>query len=327
MQIAIVGGGYIVPEFWRAADATAAVRVCGIWARRAEVREELAAAHGVTAYPTYEALLADPAVEAIYLALSNTAHYAYAMRALAAGKHILIEKPVTVQADNARALFAEAEKRGRIVFEMITNRYNPFCDEIAARLPELGAIRLAQLNYSQYSSRYDAFCSGQIHPVFNPAMGGGTLLDLNVYNIHLAVRWFGRPSRVTYAANVVRGIDVSGVVLLEYPGMICTCTASKDTSGPCGAAIQGEKGYIHSTAPTNLLDSYTVQLRGAEPESYVREKRASRMCDELDAFCAHYAAKDDAWFAGQTAHSMAVMEVLDAARRGAGMEPAADLQP
>lgn len=310
MSIAIVGGGYIVPEFWRAVDATPDLSVRGIWTRRPEVCARLAAAHGVTAYSSYDQLLRDPAVDTVYLALSNHVHFSYAMEALRAGKHVLIEKPVTLRADEARALFRAADQHGRVLFEMITNQYHPFCAEIAQHLPDLGTLRIATFNYSQYSSRYDAFCRGEIHPVFDAKKGGGALLDLNIYNLHLAVRWFGVPTRVTYAANRVRGVDISGTLLLRYPGMVCTCTAAKDSDGPSGFSVQGERGYIFSDAAPNVLNSYSVQLRGAESESFVLPRRVSRMCDELDAFSAHLAVGDGDWFARRAAHSMNVMETL-----------------
>lgn len=311
MSIAIVGGGYIVPEFWRAVDATPDLTVRGIWARRADVRTQLAAAHAVVAYDTFDQLLRDPAVDTIYLALSNHVHYEYAMHALAAGKHVLIEKPVVLRADEARTLFHEAARRGLVLFEMITNQYHPFCAEIARRLPDIGPIRIATFNYSQYSSRYDAFRRGEIHPVFDSAKGGGALPDLNIYNLHLAIRWLGVPAHAAYIANRTRGVDTSGTVLLQYPDMVCTCTAAKDCDGPSGFSLQGEHGCIFSDAAPNVLNTYSVQLRGHEAESFVLPRRASRMCDELDAFSAHLAVGDRAWFAERAAHSIQVMEVLE----------------
>ena len=325
MQVVIIGGGFIIPEFYAAATHTDGVTVRGMWARRAEVRAEWTQAHGGIAYDSYEAVLADPEVNAVYLAVTNHVHYAYAMRALEAGKDILIEKPVTVEYERAQALFAAAERLGRIVFEMITNVHNPLCGKIARQLPELGTVRLATLNYSQYSSRYNAFCAGEVRPVFDPAKGGGTLLDLNVYNIHLAVAWFGKPERVTYRANIERGIDVSGTVLLEYPGMVCTCTASKDTDGPSGVSIQGEKGYIQSVGAPNRLTSYTFYPHGGEAVSEAHAECASRMCDELAGFCAHYATRDLNWFADCAAHSLAVMNVLEQAVHSAGLQLGGDM--
>ena len=147
--------------------------------------------------------------------------------------------------------------------------------------------------------------------MFDSAKGGGALPDLNIYNLHLAIRWLGVPAHAAYIANRTRGVDTSGTVLLQYPDMVCTCTAAKDCDGPSGFSLQGEHGCIFSDAAPNVLNTYSVQLRGHEAESFVLPRRASRMCDELDAFSAHLAVGDRAWFAERAAHSIQVMEVLE----------------
>lgn len=77
---------------------------------------------------------------------------------------------------------------------------------IKEHLDQLGDIKIVECNYSQYSSRYDAFKRGDIAPAFNPKMGGGALRDLNIYNIHFVVGLFGRPKTVQYLANVEKAL-------------------------------------------------------------------------------------------------------------------------
>ena len=88
------------------------------------------------------------------------------------------------------------------MIEAITNQYLENFKVIKDSLSEIGDIKIVNINYSQYSSRYDAFKQGEIAPAFNPKMGGGALRDLNIYNIHLLVGLFGNPNRVEYLPNV-----------------------------------------------------------------------------------------------------------------------------
>ena len=95
------------------------------------------------------------------------------------------------------------------------------------------------INYSQYSSRYDAFKRGEIAPAFNPEMGGGALRDLNIYNIHLLVGLFGKPHRVEYLPNVERGVDTSGILVLDYGNFKAVAIGAKDCSAEIRSTIQG----------------------------------------------------------------------------------------
>ena len=99
-------------------------------------------------------------------------------------------------------------------------------------------------NFCQYSSGYDAFCAGETPPVFDPACAGGALMDLGVYNVSYIVGLFGEPNQVHYTANVERGIDTSGILLLEYPDFICQCTGAKDCAAPGSVQLIGDAGRI-----------------------------------------------------------------------------------
>ncbi|ADY84367.1 hypothetical protein [Lactobacillus delbrueckii] len=104
---------------------------------------------------------------------------------------------------------------------------------MASDLQLLGPVHVVSLNYTQYSSRYDRFLAGDISPAFNPRLGGGALLDLNVYNIHLAVSLFGAPLDVHYFPNLQKGVDTSGVLVLAYDDKQASLTAAIGLPGLC----------------------------------------------------------------------------------------------
>ncbi len=315
IKIGVAGAGLIVPTFLDAAALVEQMEVHALFARKAEIRTELCQKYHIpVAYDAYEKLLADPEIQVIYVALPNTLHFSFAKQALEAGKHVILEKPFTVTLQEAKDLANLAQRKGLFLFEAITNLYHPNFAKIRELLPHLGDVKIVEMNYSQYSSRYDAFKQGVICPVFDPEKAGGSLLDLNVYNLHLVVALFGRPKSVRYYPNMERGVDTSGILLLEYPDFQCVCIAAKDCSAPCCINIQGNKACIHSASMPNKLEEFSFAENKKAPLDYRLGGCPERLYYELAAFAEYYEKQDQAAFDRQLEHSLLVMEVLDQAR-------------
>ena len=156
-----------------------------------------------------------------------------------------MEKPFTVTVAEAKELQALAVKHGCMLFEAILSRYSKNYEHLKEELQKIGAIKLVQANFSKYSSRYDEFRKGIITPTFDKAHAGGSLMDLNVYNIHFVVGLFGLPKKVQYYPNLAEnGVDTSGILIMEYPDFQAVCTAAKDSTSDPFVIIQGEEGTI-----------------------------------------------------------------------------------
>ena len=142
-------------------------------------------------------------------------------------------------------------------------------------------------NFAQRSSRYDRYLRGELTPVFDPAMAGGTLADLNVYNLCFMIALFGPPRTVRYECNRgFNGIDTSGTLLCHYPTSIATLSASKDSNGLSYGCIQGENGYIEVHGSVSILDSFTLHLNGKEPITYKSDSSRHRLSYEFQEFLA-----------------------------------------
>lgn len=137
-------------------------------------------------YYDYDELL-ESDVDTIYVALPNSLHYEFSKKAMEAGKHLIIEKPITANIKELRSLVECSEKNKIMFFEAVNFLHNPAFINFKENLKKLGRIRLASFNYSQYSSRYDAFKRGEIKPAFDWEKAGGVLMDLNIYNVNAAV--------------------------------------------------------------------------------------------------------------------------------------------
>lgn len=287
MKLAILGTGKIVEEVLPVLKEINGIELSAILStpRSIEKAEKLAELYAISqASSDYDSILANPDVDTVYVALPNHLHYDYAKKALLAGKHVICEKPFTLTLAEFEDLAKIAEQKNRILLEAITNQYLGNFASIKANLAKLGDIKIVECNYSQYSSRYDAFKRGEIAPAFDPAKGGGALRDLNIYNIHLVVGLFGKPERVQYLANMERGVDTSGILIMDYGNFKAACIGAKDCSADIKSTIQGNKGSIAVLGPTNSMPELSLSLNGQSLTMINENSLNHRMHDEFVAF-------------------------------------------
>ena len=273
MKLGIVGTGMIVrmigPNL--ASWGIDVVAVAGTPTSMDEVNE-LADEYGAAGrYSDYHELIADPAVDTVYVAVPNFLHYAVTEAALKAGKDAICEKPLASNYREAAELAELARKEGRFLWEAVVTTRQPnfklIRDEL---LPRIGTVKLATVNYSQYSSRYDAFRAGEVLPAFDPAKAGGAIMDLGLYTLTFTIGLFGDPVAAAYRPNIERGIDTSGVIDLDYDGFRAVNICAKDCGAPCFAQIQGTDGYIRMDSQPNLCDGVTLHLNDGTEESFDR---------------------------------------------------------
>ena len=307
----------IVPTFLDAAALVENMEIHALYARKEEVRRELCEKYGIPEqYASYEEMLSDPEVDTVYVALPNALHYPFSRQALEAGKHVILEKPFTVTWEEAKELADLAREKKLYLFEAITNQYNPNYEKMRKLLPKLGEIKIVQLNFSQYSSRYDKFKEGVISPVFDPKMAGGALTDINIYNIHFVAGLFGKPVSVHYYPNMERGVDTSGILVMQYPTFQAVCVGAKDCGGlSClSVNVQGDKGFLHSTDAPSILAEFSFQENKGEPEVFSLADSPERLYYELAAFAKYYEESDWEAFDRRLNHSLLVMQILTMAR-------------
>ena len=271
MNIGILGTGSIARTMVAEFAKVPAFRCEAVCSRQQATGEALAQQFGIPkVYTDYDAMLADPDIELVYIATPNSLHYAQTKAALLAGKNVLCEKPFVPTVAEADELIALAKEKHLFLFEAITTAHHPNYALAKQYLDDIGSLRIVSCTFCQYSSRYDALLSGQVPPVFDPACCGGALMDLNLYNVHFVVGLFGEPMLVSYHPNLYRnGIDTSGILILEYPNFVCQCTAAKDSSAHNSAQIIGTEGSILIEPGSNNCQKLVVTRKGKEP--YISE--------------------------------------------------------
>ncbi len=319
MKLGIIGTGKIAPEFIEVCNSFKEVElqaICGT-KRSEEKTNELKSVYNIkNAYSDFDEFLNDE-LDVVYIAVPNNLHFEIANKVLMSNKNVILEKPFTSTLEEAQKLISLANENNLVIFEAITNQYLPNYLETKKLIKDLGDIKIVQINYSQYSSRYDDFKKGIIAPVFDKAKDGGALVDLGVYNIYFILGLFGTPSMVSYSPNIERGVDTSGVMLLDYDNFKCVSICAKDSKAPLSINIQGDKGCIHSKSGSNIYNDFSLLSNNGEEKKYSLNENKHRMYYEVDAFIKHYKSKDKKWFIEQNNKTLDVMKILDNLKKNA----------
>ncbi len=319
MKICIVGSGKIAREVIGVLRTQAeGIGITGLYSHsNSEAANRLAQENGIpVVYDDYGRLLKEDHAHFLYIALVNSAHYGYVKQALIAGRHVIVEKPFCLDYGQARELVDLARSRHLYLLEAVSLLHMPNFRAVQAELDGIAPIRLVQCNYSQYSSRYDRYLQGDVAPAFNPELGGGALMDLNVYNLNAVVGLFGLPARASYHANRgFNGVDTSGIAMFAYDGMQVTCSAAKDCAGPSFILIEGERGTIRVVGAPNEFAQVEITKRGEAPRVINDNRYPSRLTHEFMQFKAIWERQDYALMSHYQDVSLQVMQVLDALKR------------
>jgi scyllo-inositol 2-dehydrogenase (NADP+) len=322
VRFAVVGTNWITGALVDAGRTVPGFEVTAVLSRSEQSGGAFAARHGITSvHAALDALAADDRVDAVYLGSPNSLHAEQAIALLRAGKHVLAEKPLGASARQVEAMVAAAGASGRLLMEAWTTPHEPNALAIRDALPEVGRVRRVVLAKDQYSSRYDRLRAGELPNAFNPAFAAGSLMDLGVYPVALALWLFGSPASVTATGVLLdSGVDGQGTLLLGYDGFEVACLHSKIAPGSVGSAIVGEAGVIHfddcsvpSTVRFEGRDGSVRDLAPGQSEHHMRY--------EVEHFveCVRRGlAGSPVWPPGE-AGSLAVARILDEARRQVGV--------
>ena len=248
MKLGIVGSGMIVKEFLPSLVKLEDLEILGIQGTKSGIEkvEEICKKYNIPNFTDNFDELCNFGIDTVYIAVPNFLHFEFCKKAFEKGINVIVEKPITTNYREAKELEKLAKEKKLFLFEAITTLYFENYKKIKDWIAKIGDIKLVQSQYSQYSSRYDAFKRGEILPVFDPEKAGGALMDLGLYNLHYVLGLFGKPENVKYYANIERNIDTSGVLMMEYKNFSAMCVCAKDSEGERIGVIQGSEGKIVS---------------------------------------------------------------------------------
>lgn len=325
IKLGTIGSGVIVHSVLDAVKATDDIELVAVYSRTLEKATELADEYGAShTYTDLDAFFNSSYFNTVYIASPNNLHYEQAKAALLAGKHVICEKPFCTKDSEAMELASIAEEKKLALLEAVPTAFLPNFKLLKESLPKIGKIKLVNSNYSQYSSRYDALLSGQLPNIFNPEFAGGSLMDINFYNVYLNIALFGLPLEAIYYPNLFElpdgksFTDTSGIMILKYGDFVSTNTGAKDSSGINYFQIEGEKGYIYVTDGSNGLREIRVVVDGKE-EIFNQQDNPDRWFYEIQSIVPLMLECNVNEMKNRFRITMETVRVIENARKAAGI--------
>ncbi|MCF0150418.1 MAG: Gfo/Idh/MocA family oxidoreductase [Firmicutes bacterium] len=268
MNIAILGLGAIAKQMAKAIALNPDAVPYAAAARNLSRAQAFAAEFGFQkAYGSYDELLADPAVELVYIAVPHALHAEYAIMCLKAGKHVLLEKPFTATYAQAQQVIDLAREKHLFAGEGMWMKYLPMCDTIK-QLCEDGTIGQPVMMHGSIG-----YCLTQPR-LFDPAMAGGALLDVGCYTLALAGLIFGYDTKEITSRAVLtpQGVDATHTYVLTYEnGKMASFTNSMVSRGGCTTEIWGTAGCLVIDTTNNLAKVTVLDAAGAPVRTIDRQ--------------------------------------------------------
>lgn len=222
--------------------------VAAVGSRSAAAADGFGLRHGIPRrYGSYAALAADPGVDVVYVATPHPFHRENALLAIAAGKHVLVEKPFALNASQAREVFAAAQARGVLAMEAMWTRFLPWMGDLLTLVADgtLGELTAVNAEFGVL------FAPDPSSRLMDPELGGGSLLDLGVYPLTLACLLLGAPETVTAASvPTSTGVDAHTSVLLTHAGGAHALVSSSIVAAHTNrASVIGTLGRVEVDPP------------------------------------------------------------------------------
>jgi len=238
----ILGPGGIAQAFAKDLALLQGHTIAAVGSRSLQNAQKFVATFGGTAYGSYEELVADPSIDAIYVATPHPAHHDNVILALNAGKPVLCEKPFSVNAHEAQAMIDAAARNGVALMEAMWARFLPHYAKVREIVDSgvLGPILSIHADHGQ------RLADQGIARLIEPALAGGALLDLGIYPVSFAHMILGTPAQITSTAVMTdRGVDAQTSMIFTYQeGAQAVLTTTMIEQTPCRAVVAGLNGWL-----------------------------------------------------------------------------------
>jgi predicted dehydrogenase len=319
LRIGILGAARIAPSaLIKPAKGSGEVVVAAVAARDGARAHAFAAQHGISrVHDSYEALLADPDLDAVYNPLPNSLHGRWTRAALAGGKHVLCEKPFTANATEAREVAELAAKSDRVVMEAFHYRYHP----LTLRIEDI--IASGELGKLERVEAVMCFPLPKFSDIrYNYSLAGGATMDAGCYAVHMARTFGGGTPEVVSAQAKLRDpqVDRAMTAELRFPGghtgrVRCSMWSSHLLQ--FSARVVGDRGALRVLNPVAPQIFHRLSVRSADGKRVERLTRRASYAYQLDAFAAAVLRGDPVMTTPEDA--VENMTVIDAIYRAAGL--------
>ena len=325
----ILATGRIAGLFARQLSQSKTGKLAAVGSRSQEGAKKFAAEYHVPhAHGSYEALLADPTVQAVYIAPPHTLHAEWCIKAAAAGKHILCEKPLTLNHAEAMLVVKAAREHDVFLMEAFMYRCHPQTSKLAELLRErvIGDVRIIQASFG-FHRDFDPEAR-----LFKNALGGGGILDVGCYTVSMSRlvaglandKPFADPLEVNGSAHfAATGVDTWAVASLKFPGdILASLATSVEAQQHNVVRIHGSNGSILVPAPwaqvkDGPIARIIVERKGEPPQEIVVELSQPAYAIEADHVAAHIDQRQSPAMSWDD--SLGNMQTLDCWRQSIGL--------
>ena len=245
----IIGTGNIARQFCVGVNGSRRSQLSAVGSRSIDSATQFASTHQIPkAYGSYDQLLADSKVDAVYISLPNNMHHEWTLKALAAGKHVLCEKPFATTVADSQEMFEYAKKHGKVLIEAFMYRAHPLMHAVMASVQrgDIGRLHLIRTSFCYRTTRID----GNIR--FDPALAGGGLMDIGCYCISFSTLFAGCDvvDCQIMARKHASGVDHVAVGTMDFAnGILGSFTCGMSLQADNTAYLCGDEGYIEIPIP------------------------------------------------------------------------------
>jgi predicted dehydrogenase len=319
VQIGVLGAARIAPvALIKPAKENPVVVVAAVAARDASRARAFATKHGIArVHDSYEALLTDPEIDAVYIPLPNGLHGQWTRAALAAGKHVLCEKPFTANAAEAGEIAELAANSDRVVMEAFHYRYHPL------------ALRIEQIIASGELGKLERVEAALCFPLprpsdirYNYSLAGGATMDAGCYAVHMVRTFGGSTPEVVSAQPKLRNSQIDRAMTAEvrfaggHTGKV-GCSLWSSNLLQISAHVVGDRGELRALNPVLPQYFHRLSIRSSERKRVERFPRRASYAYQLDAFAAAVLRGEPV--KTTPADAIENMAVIDAIYRAAGL--------
>lgn len=321
MRYGVIGTGWIAKSFIDGARMLTDSKFTAVYSRTAESGKKFADENKIETVFTdiNEFALGD--FDAVYIASPNKLHYEQSKLMIESGKHVICEKPITVEPEELEELQRLADEKGIIYVEAIMYMFNPARELLKNAVSKIGKITSVHFDFSQLSSKYAAYVAGELPNIFNPALATGCLMDLGIYCVYPALDLFGMPKKITACAHFMEsGADGSGNAALLYDNTLVNLTYSKLGQDRLGSQIFGDNGTITIESISKLINMKLFDKSGNATEIIGDVEKEKLMGYEAQGFEKFIANPDDKYYQTVKERALEVSRIMKTIREQSGIE-------
>lgn len=287
LGLGTIGTSWITDSFIEAALETKQYTLNCVYSRTEKRAQEFAGKYGnVSTETDQDRFFNNEDLDVIYIASPNSLHYEQTLKALQAGKHVIVEKPASTSEAEWDEMLTVAADHDVFVFEAAKHMHIPNLEKVSAAVNQLGEINGASFSYVRYSSRYDKVRAGEEPNIFSLKFSGGALMDLGIYPVYTAVALFGAPEAAHYFPKKIKtGVDGLGTVILQYKTFDVTIVVGKIGTSTRGVEIYGKDETLIIDHVSHLTKAKLMDAKSLEETALPLENHhGNDMIYEAEAF-------------------------------------------